>query len=165
MSVTSSLSTTTAATTTAESAESSVAVAAVAAPATTALIATDKLEDLENTDYLDSAHADGFDEDYADEFDDCEYDIDCAADHDLSADDEFEALAPEEEWSDSLWDELIASVKKYLADERGMSTIEYALGCVAAAALGALLYTVVTSDAVQTALTGIFERALQTNPR
>lgn len=45
-------------------------------------------------------------------------------------------------------------------DESGMSTIEYALGCVAAAALGALLYTVVTSDAVESALSGIFERAL-----
>ncbi len=45
-------------------------------------------------------------------------------------------------------------------DERGMSTIEYALGCVAAAALGALLYTVVTSDTVENALQGIFERAL-----
>lgn len=47
-------------------------------------------------------------------------------------------------------------------DDRGMSTIEYALGCVAAAALGALLYVVVTSDSVEAALTGIFERALDT---
>ena len=39
-------------------------------------------------------------------------------------------------------------------------TTAYALGCVAAAALGALLYTVVTSDAVESALSGIFERAL-----
>lgn len=45
-------------------------------------------------------------------------------------------------------------------DESGMSTIEYALGCVAAAALGALLYTVVTSDSVESALSGVFERAL-----
>lgn len=49
-----------------------------------------------------------------------------------------------------------------LGDDRGMSTIEYALGCVAAAALGALLYLVVTSDSVEAALTGIFERALET---
>ena len=49
-----------------------------------------------------------------------------------------------------------------LGDDRGMSTIEYALGCVAAAALGALLYLVVTSDSVESALTGIFERALNT---
>ncbi|MGO3362189.1 MAG: DUF4244 domain-containing protein, partial [Corynebacterium sp.] len=38
----------------------------------------------------------------------------------------------------------------------------YALGCVAAAALGALLYLVVTSDAVESALTSIFQRALDT---
>lgn len=44
--------------------------------------------------------------------------------------------------------------------DAGMSTIEYALGCVAAAALGALLYMVVTSDTVESALTAIFERAL-----
>ncbi|WP_420098338.1 DUF4244 domain-containing protein [Corynebacterium sp.] len=49
-----------------------------------------------------------------------------------------------------------------IADDRGMSTIEYALGCVAAAALGALLYLVVTSDAVEGALTSIFQRALDT---
>lgn len=49
-----------------------------------------------------------------------------------------------------------------LGNDYGMSTIEYALGCVAAAALGALLYLVVTSDSVEAALTGIFERALET---
>jgi hypothetical protein len=40
------------------------------------------------------------------------------------------------------------------------SSRQYALGCVAAAALGALLYMVVTSDTVEDALTAIFERAL-----
>lgn len=40
------------------------------------------------------------------------------------------------------------------------STRAYALGTVAAAAFGALLYTIVTSDAVEQALTGIFTRAL-----
>ncbi|WCZ37473.1 DUF4244 domain-containing protein [Corynebacterium heidelbergense] len=54
----------------------------------------------------------------------------------------------------------IDAIRRHLHDEEGMSTIEYALGCVAAAALGALLYTVVTSDAVESALSGIFERAL-----
>ncbi|OLT53915.1 DUF4244 domain-containing protein [Corynebacterium sp. CNJ-954] len=49
-----------------------------------------------------------------------------------------------------------------MGDDQGMSTIEYALGCVAAAALGALLYLVVTSDAVEGALTAIFQRALDT---
>ncbi|MGO1948664.1 MAG: DUF4244 domain-containing protein [Mycobacteriaceae bacterium] len=53
-------------------------------------------------------------------------------------------------------------LESVLRDDRGMSTIEYALGCVAAAALGALLYLVVTSDAVESALTSIFQRALDT---
>jgi hypothetical protein len=41
-----------------------------------------------------------------------------------------------------------------------MSTVEYAIGTVAAAAFGALLYTVVTGDSILTALTGLVERAL-----
>jgi hypothetical protein len=45
-------------------------------------------------------------------------------------------------------------------DDQGMSTVEYAIGTVAAAAFGALLYTVVTGDSILTALTGIVERAL-----
>ncbi|MGP9722660.1 DUF4244 domain-containing protein [Corynebacterium sp. AOP40-9SA-29] len=53
-------------------------------------------------------------------------------------------------------------IRWFGGDEQGMSTIEYALGCVAAAALGALLYLVVTSDAVEGALTAIFQRALDT---
>jgi hypothetical protein len=44
----------------------------------------------------------------------------------------------------------------------GMSTVEYAIGTVAAAAFGALLYTVVTGDSILTALTGLIERALST---
>ncbi|WP_367116719.1 DUF4244 domain-containing protein [uncultured Corynebacterium sp.] len=60
------------------------------------------------------------------------------------------------------WNTIIGGIYNRYADDRGMSTIEYALGCVAAAALGALLYTVVTSDTVEQALSGIFERALNT---
>ncbi|MBP2333708.1 hypothetical protein JOF33_002407 [Corynebacterium freneyi] len=47
-------------------------------------------------------------------------------------------------------------------DDRGMSTVEYALGTVAAAAFGALLYTVVTGGQITDALTDIIERALNT---
>ena len=65
----------------------------------------------------------------------------------------------------SAFDRLLAGMRAYFSDERGMSTIEYALGCVAAAALGALLYTVVTSDTVEQALSGIFEKALQQGGR
>ena len=48
------------------------------------------------------------------------------------------------------------------ADEAGMSTVEYAIGTIAAAAFGAILYTVVTGDSVVAALTGIIGRALST---
>ncbi|RRO86634.1 hypothetical protein CXF48_06080 [Corynebacterium bovis] len=57
------------------------------------------------------------------------------------------------------------AVTTVACDDGGMSTIEYALGMVAAAALGTLLYTVVTSDAVETALTEIIQNALDTRPK
>ena len=50
-----------------------------------------------------------------------------------------------------------------VVDETGMSTVEYAIGTIAAAAFGAILYTVVTGDSVVGALTGIIGRALSTN--
>jgi len=45
-------------------------------------------------------------------------------------------------------------------DDRGMSTVEYAIGCVAAAAFAAVLYAVVSGDSVVTALTQLVQRAL-----
>jgi hypothetical protein len=48
-------------------------------------------------------------------------------------------------------------------DEAGMSTVEYAIGTIAAAAFGAILYTVVTGDSIVGALTNIISRALNTN--
>jgi hypothetical protein len=50
-----------------------------------------------------------------------------------------------------------------MIDEDGMSTVEYAIGTIAAAAFGAILYTVVTGDSIVTALTNIINRALNTN--
>ena len=50
-----------------------------------------------------------------------------------------------------------------LIDDAGMSTVEYAIGTIAAAAFGAILYTVVTGDSIVTALTNIINRALNTN--
>jgi uncharacterized protein DUF4244 len=47
-------------------------------------------------------------------------------------------------------------------DESGMSTVEYAIGTIAAAAFAAILYTVVTGDSIVTALTNIIARALNT---
>ncbi|MGK9273617.1 DUF4244 domain-containing protein [Williamsia muralis] len=50
-----------------------------------------------------------------------------------------------------------------MTDEDGMSTAEYAIGTIAAAAFGAILYTVVTGDNIVSALTGIIDKALQTS--
>jgi hypothetical protein len=55
---------------------------------------------------------------------------------------------------------LPARLRQLGRDDHGMSTVEYAIGTVAAAAFGALLYTVVTGDSILTALTGLVERAL-----
>lgn len=57
---------------------------------------------------------------------------------------------------------LEARATMLLADESGMSTVEYAIGTVAAAAFGAILYTVVTGDSIVSALTNIISRALTT---
>jgi hypothetical protein len=50
-----------------------------------------------------------------------------------------------------------------LVDDDGMSTVEYAIGTIAAAAFGAILYTVITGDSIVSALTNIITRALNTN--
>ncbi len=49
-----------------------------------------------------------------------------------------------------------------VVDESGMSTVEYAIGTIAAAAFGAILYSVVTGDSIVGALTNIINRALST---
>lgn len=46
------------------------------------------------------------------------------------------------------------------AGDAGMATAEYAIGTVAACAFAAILYKVVTSDAVSGALTELLNRAL-----
>jgi O-acetylhomoserine/O-acetylserine sulfhydrylase-like pyridoxal-dependent enzyme len=57
---------------------------------------------------------------------------------------------------------LRARVTLLAVDESGMSTVEYAIGTIAAAAFAAILYTVVTGDSVVSALTNIIARALNT---
>ena len=57
---------------------------------------------------------------------------------------------------------LKARVTLLAADESGMSTVEYAIGTIAAAAFAAILYTVVTGDSIVSALTNIIARALNT---
>ncbi len=47
-------------------------------------------------------------------------------------------------------------------DDAGMSTVEYAIGCVAAAAFAAVLYGIVSGESVVTALTELVQRALST---
>lgn len=48
-------------------------------------------------------------------------------------------------------------------EDDGMSTAEYAIGTIAAAAFGAVLYTVVTGGSIVDALTGIIDKALKTS--
>lgn len=62
----------------------------------------------------------------------------------------------------NLFREVSARLAVLAADESGMSTVEYAIGTIAAAAFGAVLYTVVTGDSIVSALTNIIGRALNT---
>jgi hypothetical protein len=59
--------------------------------------------------------------------------------------------------------EMWARLTLLIVDDEGMSTVEYAIGTIAAAAFGAILYTVITGDSIVTALTNIINRALNTN--
>ncbi|MGW7415314.1 DUF4244 domain-containing protein [Streptomyces sp. NPDC054863] len=56
------------------------------------------------------------------------------------------------------WDRVRARVQ--VAGDSGMTTSEYAVGTIAACAFAAVLYKVVSSDAVSTALQAAVERAL-----
>ncbi len=57
---------------------------------------------------------------------------------------------------------LQAHLTAVMSDDSGMSTVEYAIGTVAAAAFGGILYSVVTGDSIVGALTNIINRALST---
>ena len=63
----------------------------------------------------------------------------------------------------SLLRELHAREVCALVDDDGMSTAEYAIGTIAAAAFGAVLYGVVTGDSIVNALTRIIDKALNTS--
>jgi hypothetical protein len=58
---------------------------------------------------------------------------------------------------------LTGRVRAALAGDDGMSTAEYAIGTIAAAAFAAVLYAVVKGDSVVSALTSIVQRALSVN--
>lgn len=62
----------------------------------------------------------------------------------------------------NMFREFAARVAVLATDESGMSTVEYAIGTIAAAAFGAVLYAVVTGDSIVSALTNIIGRALNT---
>jgi hypothetical protein len=49
---------------------------------------------------------------------------------------------------------------RVVGGDAGMSTVEYAIGTIAAAAFAALLYKVVTGGAVTAALTDLVQQAL-----
>lgn len=51
-----------------------------------------------------------------------------------------------------------------LTQDDGLTTVEYALGTLAAAALAAVLYMVVNSDAVSSAFESIISDALSARP-
>lgn len=58
--------------------------------------------------------------------------------------------------------EVRARLLRAVVAEDGMSTAEYAIGTIAAAAFGAVLYGVVTGDSIVNALTKIIDKALNT---
>lgn len=51
-------------------------------------------------------------------------------------------------------------LRTFRAREDGMSTAEYAIGTIAAAAFAAVLYAVVTGDSIVTGLTSLIQQAL-----
>jgi Flp pilus assembly pilin Flp len=50
--------------------------------------------------------------------------------------------------------------RRFRDDDDGMSTVEYAIGTIAAAAFAAVLYTVVSGESIVGALTALVQRAL-----
>ena len=55
---------------------------------------------------------------------------------------------------------ILARLRCLRTADAGMSTVEYAVGTIAAAAFAAVLYAVISGDSVVTALTSLVERAL-----
>ncbi|MGH3873581.1 MAG: DUF4244 domain-containing protein [Pseudonocardiaceae bacterium] len=58
---------------------------------------------------------------------------------------------------------MVARLVQAFRGDTGMSTVEYAIGTIAAAALAAVLYQVVTGGTVTGALTDLVTRALSAN--
>lgn len=58
---------------------------------------------------------------------------------------------------------ILARLAGAVGGDAGMSTVEYAIGTVAAAAFAAVLYKIVTGGTVVGALTELVQRALSVN--
>jgi hypothetical protein len=54
-------------------------------------------------------------------------------------------------------------LRPVIVGDDGMSTAEYAIGTVAAAAFAAVLYSIVTGDSVTAGLTSLIQHALSVN--
>ncbi|OBI05841.1 hypothetical protein A5715_21205 [Mycolicibacter heraklionensis] len=65
-------------------------------------------------------------------------------------------------WARNVFRVLSLKMVLLASDDSGMSTVEYAIGTIAAAAFGAILYTVVTGDSIVSALNRVIGRALNT---
>ncbi|MGH4016134.1 MAG: DUF4244 domain-containing protein [Pseudonocardiaceae bacterium] len=61
------------------------------------------------------------------------------------------------------WRPVASRLGSAVRGEAGMSTVEYAIGTIAAAAFAAVLYTVVTGDSIVGALDALVQRALSVN--
>lgn len=59
---------------------------------------------------------------------------------------------------------IITRMQAKLSNDDGLSTIEYAFGTLAAAALAGVLYMVVTSNGVSDAIEGVITDALTNKP-
>jgi hypothetical protein len=59
-----------------------------------------------------------------------------------------------------LWQPVVARLVGAVRGEEGMSTAEYAIGTIAAAAFAAVLYKVVTGGAIVGALEALVQQAL-----
>lgn len=59
---------------------------------------------------------------------------------------------------------LYTRTKSLLTSDDGMSTVEYAMGSLAAAALAAVLYAVINAQAVVDAIESIITDALSSTP-
>lgn len=54
---------------------------------------------------------------------------------------------------------MLKIIQRLGCSERGMTTAEYAVGTVAACGFGGVLYQLLTSDGVQSLLSGLLEKA------